>query len=85
MKLSQPNGRRTDGALRIVMPVFNEGGTLAARLTALGPLRARGAELVVVDGGSTDDTWAIASALADEAFLSPRGRASQMKDRKSVV
>ena len=78
MKPSQPDGRRSGGALRIVMPVFNEGGTLAARLTALGPLRARGAELVVVDGGSTDDTWAIASALADEVFLSPRGRASQM-------
>jgi len=65
-------------ALRIVVPVFNEGGTLATRLKALAPLRARGAELVVVDGGSTDDTWAIASALADQLLLGPRGRASQM-------
>ena len=69
---------QTCSALRIVMPVFNEGRTLAARLRALVPLRARGVEVVVVDGGSTDDTWALASALADRVLLAPRGRASQM-------
>ena len=72
------DSRAPGSALRIVMPVFNEGSTLATRLKALAPLRARGAELVVVDGGSTDDTWAIASALADQLLLGPRGRASQM-------
>ena len=65
-------------ALRIVMPVFNEGSTLAARMKALLPLRKRGVEVVVVDAGSTDDTWAIASALANQVLLAPRGRASQM-------
>lgn len=64
--------------LRIVMPVLNEGTALARRLQALAPLRARGAELVVVDGGSTDATWAIACAYADQVRLAPRGRASQM-------
>ena len=65
-------------ALRIVMPVFNEGSTLAARMKALLPLRKRGVEVVVVDGGSTDTTWAIACSLADHVLLAPRGRASQM-------
>ncbi len=65
-------------SLRIVMPVLNEGATLALRIRALAPLRARGAELVVVDGGSTDDTWAIAAALADQVLSAPSGRASQM-------
>ena len=65
-------------ALRIVMPVFSEGSTLAVRLRALEPLRKRGVELFVVDGGSTDNTWAIASALADHVLPAPRGRASQM-------
>lgn len=65
-------------SLRIVIPVLNEGEGLAARLHALQPLRARGAELVVVDGGSTDSTWAIARALADRVLLAPRGRAAQM-------
>ena len=64
--------------LRIVIPVFNEGRILAARLKLLEPLRKRGVESVVVDGGSTDDTWAIASCLADQVLLAPRGRASQM-------
>ena len=64
--------------LRIIMPVLNEGGTLAISLRALKPLRERGAEVVVVDGGSTDDTWAIARALADQVLLAPCGRAAQM-------
>ncbi len=65
-------------SLRIVIPVLNEGDGLAQRLRALQPLRARGAEVVVVDGGSTDSTWAVARALADSVLLSPRGRAVQM-------
>jgi rSAM/selenodomain-associated transferase 2/rSAM/selenodomain-associated transferase 1 len=73
MSVFQANAR-----LRIVMPVLNEGPTLAQHLHALQALRQRGAELVVVDGGSTDSTWALAGALADQVLLSPRGRAAQM-------
>ena len=65
-------------ALRIVVPVLGEGLALAGRLRALRALRDRGAELVVVDGGSTDETWAVACAHADQALAAPRGRASQM-------
>jgi rSAM/selenodomain-associated transferase 2/rSAM/selenodomain-associated transferase 1 len=65
-------------SLRIVMPVLNEGDGLAQRLRALQPLRARGAQVVVVDGGSTDSTWAIARALSDNVLLAQRGRAPQM-------
>ncbi len=64
--------------LAIVVPVLNEAITLAARLQALAPLRARGAELLVVDGGSSDGTEAIAQALADRVLRAPRGRASQL-------
>ena len=65
-------------ALCIVIPVLDEARTLAARLQALQGLRQRGACVVVVDGGSQDDTLAIAGAHADLALLAPRGRASQM-------
>lgn len=65
-------------ALCIVVPVLDEAATLAARLRALAPLRQRGARVVVVDGGSQDDTLAIARAHADLALPAPRGRASQM-------
>lgn len=64
--------------LSIIVPVLNEGATLAARLDALAPLRARGAELVVVDGGSTDDSWMLARPRADRLLLAARGRAAQM-------
>lgn len=65
-------------ALCIVVPVLDEAETLAARLHALDPFRQRGARVVVVDGGSQDDTLAIARAHADLALLAPRGRAAQM-------
>ncbi len=64
--------------LRIVMPVLNEGAALRDRLKDLQGLRSEGAELVVVDGGSTDDSWAIALPWVDRLMCSSPGRASQM-------
>lgn len=60
------------------MPVLDEAETLALRLRELQCFRQRGARLVVVDGGSADDTLAVARAHADLALLAPRGRAAQM-------
>ncbi len=40
--------------LSIVMPVLNEAADIEAALQALAPYRARGAEVIVVDGGSRD-------------------------------
>lgn len=65
-------------ALCIVVPVLDEAQTLALRLQALQAFRQRGARVVVVDGGSQDDTLAIAKDHADLALLAPRGRAAQM-------
>ena len=42
--------------LSIIIPVLNEAETLAARLAALQAIRARGVEVIVVDGGSADDS-----------------------------
>jgi glycosyltransferase involved in cell wall biosynthesis len=47
-------------ALCIVVPVLDEAPTLAPCLGALQPLRERGARVVVVDGGSSDHSLAIA-------------------------
>lgn len=65
-------------ALCIIVPVLNEAAGLASSLRSLQGLRDRGARVVVVDGGSHDDTLAIAQAHADLAFVAPRGRAAQM-------
>jgi rSAM/selenodomain-associated transferase 2 len=65
-------------SLSIIIPVLNEAANIAAALQALGPLRAGGVELIVVDGGSADDTAALARPLADFVIASARGRATQM-------
>jgi rSAM/selenodomain-associated transferase 2/rSAM/selenodomain-associated transferase 1 len=65
-------------ALRIVIPVLNEGAALTDKLQALQGLRTQGVELVVVDGGSTDDSWARARPWVDRLLSSPSGRAAQM-------
>lgn len=64
--------------LCIVLPVLNEAETLASRLNELDAVRQRGVRVIVVDGGSDDNTLTIAQALADSALRAPRGRASQM-------
>jgi rSAM/selenodomain-associated transferase 2 len=63
--------------LSIIVPTLNEADCIAATLRALQPLRARGAEVIVVDGGSEDDTFAQARDLCDRALVAPRGRARQ--------
>lgn len=57
---------------------MNEAPGIGAALRALAPLRARGHEVIVVDGGSEDGTREIAAPLCDAALLAPRGRALQM-------
>lgn len=64
--------------LSIVVPVLNEATHLPEALRALQPLRAQGAQLVVVDGGSSDGSPALATPLADRVLMAPRGRATQM-------
>jgi rSAM/selenodomain-associated transferase 2 len=65
-------------SLCIVVPVLNEAQGIQATLRALAPVRQRGARVVVVDGGSQDNTLALARAHADAVIEAPRGRALQM-------
>ncbi len=62
----------------IIIPVLNEAEHIAETLTMLAPCRVQGHELIVVDGGSSDETVAIAQSLADKVLPSDRGRARQM-------
>lgn len=64
--------------LSIIVPCLNESQGIADALTALAPLRKRGAEVIVVDGGSRDGTAERAQPHADAVISAPRGRASQM-------
>jgi rSAM/selenodomain-associated transferase 2 len=65
-------------ALSIIIPMLNEGALVAASLIRLAPLRGRGAEVIVVDGGSDDGSAGLAAPIADQVIGAKRGRAWQM-------
>jgi len=64
--------------LSIVMPALNEAAGIEATLRALQPLHARGVELLLADGGSTDGTVERAAPWVDAVIAGPPGRALQM-------
>lgn len=65
--------------LAVVLPTLDEAEAIEPTLRALAPLRARGVQVIVADGGSRDATLARAAPLADRVIADvPRGRARQM-------
>jgi rSAM/selenodomain-associated transferase 2 len=62
----------------IIVPVLDEAAGIVPALEALASARHAGASVVVVDGGSRDETRELAAPLADRVIEAPRGRASQM-------
>ena len=64
--------------LSIIIPCLNEADGIAHTLSALAPLRARGVEVIVADGGSRDGTVERAAPHVDAVISAPRGRAVQM-------
>ena len=65
-------------SLSIIIPALNEANGIERLLSVLSPMRSRGTEIIVVDGGSKDGTIEIARPLADLIATAPRGRAAQM-------
>jgi rSAM/selenodomain-associated transferase 2 len=63
----------------IIIPTLNEEKTIEPCLSALQPLRSN-CEIIIVDGGSTDNTIVIAGTLADKVVSSDKGRARQMNN-----
>ncbi len=63
----------------IIIPTLNEEKTIESCLSALQPLRSN-CEIIIVDGGSTDNTIVIARSLADKVVSSDKGRARQMNN-----
>jgi rSAM/selenodomain-associated transferase 2 len=64
--------------LSIVMPALNEAANIECVLGQLQPLRRRGHEIILVDGGSTDQTPALATNLVDRLLRASPGRSLQM-------
>lgn len=66
--------------LSIVIPCLNDAENLQRCLTELAPLRRSDVEVIVVDGGSTDSSVAVARSAADRVIESDPGRARQMNE-----
>jgi rSAM/selenodomain-associated transferase 2 len=62
----------------IIIPVLNEASNVADTLKYLQPYRDQGHEVIVVDGGSNDNTVLSSKNLADHVLESECGRALQM-------
>jgi len=72
------NGIKHVQRLSIIIPALNEAGNIQSTLERLQPLRSRGHEVILVDGGSTDDTVDMARPEVDRILNSDPGRARQM-------
>ncbi len=64
--------------LSVVIPTLNAGKTLAGSLAALGD-PARFGEIVISDGGSLDDTLAVARAAGVQIVTGAQGRGPQLR------
>ena len=62
----------------IIVPVLNEEDAVTSALKALQVYRQQGHDIIVVDGGSVDDTVARTHGLVDQILKSKCGRAFQM-------
>lgn len=67
-----------DPRLAIIVPILNEREGLETLLDHLETWRQRGAEIIVVDGGSDDKSDSLIEARGFPLLRSARGRATQM-------
>lgn len=79
-----PSPSSLPSSLSIVIPTLDEAEGIPTFLQALQPLRARGVEIVLADGGSRDGTVAAATPMVDRVISARRGRASQMNSGAAV-
>ena len=65
--------------MSVIVPALNEADGIVDTLQVLQDMRGRGIEVIVADGGSTDNTAAVCAPLADRIIIAATGRARQMQ------
>ncbi len=73
-----PDDGRLRAMISVVIPTLDEGANLQHLLETLGRERTA-AEIIVVDGGSRDDTRALAHSSGAKVLVSPPGRGPQLR------
>jgi len=73
------------GLISIIVPVLNEEKKLPDLLSHLQIFREQGHELIIVDGGSSDNSLMLAQLSADNVVVSRKGRAIQMNNGASIA
>jgi len=71
--------------ISIIIPVLNEEKKLPDLLNHLQTFREQGHELIIVDGGSNDNSLMLAQVSTDNVIVSKKGRAIQMNSGASVA
>jgi rSAM/selenodomain-associated transferase 2 len=69
----------------VIIPVLNEESTIQERLIDMQWVRESGHELIVVDGGSADNSLHVAQKYTDLAITSTQGRAAQMNAGANIA
>lgn len=64
--------------LSFIIPVLNEAKNISKILLPLSIYRQKGHEVIIVDGGSHDNTVELAQQQSDRVIQSQKGRAKQM-------
>ncbi|PCI06590.1 MAG: glycosyl transferase [Gammaproteobacteria bacterium] len=71
--------------ISIVIPVLNEENHLSIILGSLQKYRDSGHQVIVADGGSSDNSVKLASVGADDVVVSLAGRAMQMNSSAAIA
>ncbi len=72
--------------ISVIIPTYNEAEYISQSIKKINAARNNEIELIITDGGSTDDTIKIATSCGAKAIISERkGRAAQMNRGASVA
>ena len=71
--------------LSVIVPVLNEEVNLSRISSSLRSVIEQGHEVIIVDGGSNDNTLTIAYEITDTVIISKKGRALQMNSGASIA
>ncbi|MEB3293650.1 MAG: TIGR04283 family arsenosugar biosynthesis glycosyltransferase [Synechococcales bacterium] len=71
--------------ISVIIPTYNEASTIAQTLAHTLAVAQSAIEIIVVDGGSQDETVAIAAAYPCQVMTATTGRATQMNRGASIA